>query len=170
MYVIAILLYALSISIDRVIRREFAEDNTAKLKVDDSALPMYTAPSTQTKLPFDGGEAAKAASSHEAATVRKSNEELSAGVHDSKNPEDKKKPPNALPSRSVSPTCSQVGCAEGIVGEKEEELVPLHPGRRKSVGALLWEKTPFFVIVAVVVLLAIIIHAFSPLYLNYYTS
>ena len=163
MYVIAILLYALSISIDRVIRREVAEDNSAKLKVGDTVVPMYTVPTTQTKLPSDDDAIAKAAPSQEAITIRKSDVELNAA----KNPEGKMKMPNAYSSRSGSPTCSQIGCTDSVVEDKEEELVPLHPGKRKSVGALMWEKTPFFVIVAIVVLLAIIIHAFSPLYLNY---
>ena len=164
MYVIAILLYALSISIDRVIRREIAEDNTAKQKVDDTAVPMYTVPTTQTQLPPDYKDIPKVASNQDANAVRKSGVGESTSVQDSKEPQGKSQTPNV--NRSESPTGSQIGCPAGVIGDSEEELVPLHPGRRKSAKALIWEKTPFFVIVAIVVLLAIVIRAFSPLYLS----
>ena len=166
LFVIAILVYAFSISIDRVIRREVAEDNPVKMKVDDTAVPMYTVTTTQTKLHSDDEEIAKCASSQSATAIRKSDVELSTAVQDAKNPEGKMKTPNAYTSRSGSPTCPQIGCTESVVEDKEEELLPLHPGKKKSVGALILEKTPLFVIVAIVVLLAIIIHALSRLYLN----
>ena len=163
---IAILLYALSISIDRVIRRETAEDNSAKQKVDDTAVPMYTVPTTQTQLPPDYKDITKVESYQDANAIRKSDVGLSrlAAAQDSKGPQSTMKTPNVY--RSGSPTGSQINCPTGVIEDTEEELVPLHPGRKKSVGALLWEKTPFFVIVAIVVLLAIIIRAFSPLYLS----
>lgn len=159
-YVVAILLYALSINIDRVIKHEIAEDNYTKQKaVNDTSVPMYTVPTVQTQRPPDYKDVAEDVS-QEASTFRKSEVTLTG----SQDRQMMTKSENA--HRRGSTTGSQIGCPTSEVEETVDEHSPLHRGRGKTVGALLWEKMPFFVIVAVVVLLAIIIRAFAPLYLS----
>lgn len=151
LYVMAILFYALSISINRVIRSEISEDNTAKRKADDSAVPMYTATASTSTAPPDYKEKSGSTSSQQAAADAA--------------PEQQKMAPKPKVYRSESPTSSEFGCPAGGYDENTDgEQVPLHPGRRKSLGALLWEKMPVFVITAIVVLVAIILRLLSPLY------